>query len=1226
MKSAGRILALLLVAAMLLTTGAMASSDASGEASGDVTAQAETYSVDGMTAAEESIIRESDGETGYSLTGYIRSITLADGSTYMFDENNVYLGYSIVNGEVVEADSNWDVSALTEEDGVYQINLNAAVDGDSFTAAYVLGNGSVIDVSGSLIITTDEEASGYYDDEGNFITANSDMSATGAALAITDGGQAYVHDLYYVSEGFVRSLAVVWGDGEYSTILDVRDSEIYTLGADPISETPEGFLDGGLDFNTMICPPWVLGLYGGTRTVNILNEKGTLTIVNSTFGSAGWAILSADSCTDPVFNVVDSTLIALTSDDDFDVESDGFAYSGADILGIDGYEYEGETYDYGVAYGTYAIGGSMEYLYGVTVLGTTYATICTGGTETNYYSSNGSIDLIDAIDLEAYDTVEGAGNVSRIYSVFGFMSHGSGDIGIYDGTEVYTEDAIFLYRDGEDVTFTVDDSILESKNGVILQMLDNDDAQAGGPAAQEVVDMIGLPTEVYGGEDEGTVLNFNLSNGAYEGNLYNATGWYHSETWGQPADTLNLVIDSAELTGAVSTTKSVHAVAYYDGIEDAITAQNEINAQYGFADIEYVYMDENLQVVDDAADAAYVQFTYYTKLQYWILGHVINAPTNEGNAVVNVTLKNGAIWNVTETCYIDSLTVDDSSVITTDDDHLITVTVDGVETDIIPGETYSGDIVINVVDKLSLSGHEGSMADWAGSDYRAAIYLDEDGLEESASALSAAVGYSYDDETGTLTVGSIESQGTTFNGIIVNEGSYRIQDGEIVFNGDGGNDFNGYGAAILITGENTEVIIDNVSIDTTGLVRGAMATANSAKVLVMNSTFQAHEGVLPDDYVQNVENVSGIMKAVPWTLGLTGNNRATNLLGSATSTYFNSYISADGWGVLSADDASEPSMNVVNSTIYSDGEYAYGLFGIGTGSVIRILGSEVDVSGLGINLTSGYMLVGPATEENLDGVYGAEEIMVSEAYDDTVNTTLISGGTAFRIGSATADIQPGTVIETGKTAIVSKGGTGVLNMDGVSITADNGIILQLMDSDDAGADFSDPICPLNTSYTENDVEPIYIEGRDLTEAGLDVTIANMELTGDFYNSSESYTTEEAYGVSTSAYNLNITFENSTLEGVITASLAQHVDPDTGEILTTITTWQQVGSIVNTARPVINNGVNVTLTDGSVWTVTGDSYLSSLNVDDDSQVIVPEGVTLTVGETSYTDTVITATEG
>ncbi|MCD8321575.1 MAG: hypothetical protein LUC89_01640, partial [Oscillospiraceae bacterium] len=166
---------------------------------------------------------------------------------------------------------------------------------------------------------------------------------------------------------------------------------------------------------------------------------------------------------------------------------------------------------------------------------------------------------------------------------------------------------------------------------------------------------------VYTSDSEGTVLYFNLSNGSYSGDLYNATGWYHSETWGQEADTLNLVIDNAELSGAISVTKSVHAVAYYEGIEDAIEAQSAINAEYGYDPIQYVYLDEALEIVEDAEDAAYVQFTYYTKLQYWVLGHLINTPTDEGNAVVNVTLQNGAVWNVTDACYITTLTVDDTS-------------------------------------------------------------------------------------------------------------------------------------------------------------------------------------------------------------------------------------------------------------------------------------------------------------------------------------------------------------------------------------------------------------------------------------------------------------------------------------------------------------------------------------------------------------------------------------
>ena len=57
----------------------------------------------------------------------------------------------------------------------------------------------------------------------------------------------------------------------------------------------------------------------------------------------------------------------------------------------------------------------------------------------------------------------------------------------------------------------------------------------------------------------------------------------------------------------------------------------------------------------------------------------------------------------------------------------------------------------------------------------------------------------------------------------------------------------------------------------------------------------------------------------------------------------------------------------------------------------------------------------------------------------------------------------------------------------------------------------------------------------------------------------------------------------------------------------------------------NNGantINVTLTNGSVWNVTGTSLSASLTLEGDSQVIVPAGITLTVGEREYTDCTLT----
>ena len=54
-----------------------------------------------------------------------------------------------------------------------------------------------------------------------------------------------------------------------------------------------------------------------------------------------------------------------------------------------------------------------------------------------------------------------------------------------------------------------------------------------------------------------------------------------------------------------------------------------------------------------------------------------------------------------------------------------------------------------------------------------------------------------------------------------------------------------------------------------------------------------------------------------------------------------------------------------------------------------------------------------------------------------------------------------------------------------------------------------------------------------------------------------------------------------------------------------------------------NTVNVILTDDAVWNVKGTSLVESLTIEDDAQVIVPEGVTLTVKDVEYTNCTLTA---
>ena len=61
-------------------------------------------------------------------------------------------------------------------------------------------------------------------------------------------------------------------------------------------------------------------------------------------------------------------------------------------------------------------------------------------------------------------------------------------------------------------------------------------------------------------------------------------------------------------------------------------------------------------------------------------------------------------------------------------------------------------------------------------------------------------------------------------------------------------------------------------------------------------------------------------------LSLLGNCLATNLLGTNTqASYINSYIGAEGWGVLSTDGCTTPTLTAINSTIAITGFDGYGI-------------------------------------------------------------------------------------------------------------------------------------------------------------------------------------------------------------------------------------------------------------------------------------------------------------
>jgi hypothetical protein len=502
-----------------------------------------------------------------------------------------------------------------------------------FNPVIAKGAGTDLTLTGSIIA---------YDSSDGVI--GSDFSGCGAMILATDYAKVLVDSMKIYTDGFVRAAFIPDNHGQ----ILVKNSIVATMGANPLTEIYDGYVNSA-DQSIMISPPWVLGIQGGARLANMLGENSTLTVIDSKLMSGAWGVLSTDAGRNFMMNVVNSKVEILPASKG-GMSSGKFRYSRK----------------YGSGYGSYIIGDAQQYFYGTHIKGTTYASILTGG-DGYFRSSWGEIELKDA-DGGTIETVYGHCRPTVIQSVFGFMTHNSGSINVLDGTVVLTEEATFLYKAG-DVDFVADKAVLKPKSGILLQMIDNDDATVGaemgdkGPVFKtEFYEDEGWPSEngndvpvTDSGPFGPATPNFvalNLSNGHYKGNVFNGTGYYT-----QLGDALEVNIgEGAVLKGAISLTETRH--------------------------------------IDEKGD----QNTYFTMDEYYYLGHVENRNHRNGNSSLSVRLTDGAIWQVTGGSYLSSLIVEDGAIVGSRGNTVV-MTVDGETTSIQQGQRYEGEIVIQLEKK-----------------------------------------------------------------------------------------------------------------------------------------------------------------------------------------------------------------------------------------------------------------------------------------------------------------------------------------------------------------------------------------------------------------------------------------------------------------------------------------------------------------------------------------------
>ncbi|MGC4112742.1 MAG: Ig-like domain-containing protein [Nocardioides sp.] len=710
-----------------------------------------------------------------------------------------------------------------------------------------------------------------------------------------------------------------------------------------------------------------------------------------------------------------------------------------------------------------------------------------------------------------------------------------------------------------------------------------------------------------------------------------------------PANTLTMTLSASSveqgdsvtvtLTGAgggPSWDTDADATVTIDGdSSDTVTVTMSGNTGTGTIDTTDLSVGDHTLVAtfnDATSDSATLTVTESSASQS------ANVTCDDGDSLTGgvLTVASGETCAVSADTTMKTLVItDDTSAITVPDGDVLSIVVDGVET----GQAYDGGSVVapalvpGTYTSSSSTGVELVLTtefDYTlfGSTFplRQALMIDSSGVDSDESVTQAISSGTYDSsEADDL---NIASTGEGMAGIDVESGDYDINDPTISFDGNGRLDFAGIGAGIRAANSGTSIRVDGADIDNTGAVRSGVVITDGAEAVIKNSTIATHDGTLPSDYTLSPPPN---MRAVPWALGLTGNVRATNMVGSGTkATYLNDDVSSQNWGVLSTDSTSNSYLTSIDTTATTiDG--GYGSYADGSSVTDTFLGTTFDVGDYGVISTGGTINIGDASQSAVSALNTADDLgLTSDDIADVTDkaTTIDSGrfgimwhgGGSTNIAAGTVTIGGATKIDTGETTFQDKASGMTLNLDGsdgASVTSGTGVIFQLMESDDPGglsttSVYTDPV------YGNADAVATRDTDWDLTDTSSDnkpavINLTDMSTTGDYYNA--------AYD--TVPKNMVLNLDGSTVTGLITSSTSVHnvgtISYDDGE------GYKNIGEVTNTATTPVNNGVIVDLTDGSTWKVTGTSYLTSLTLDGTSSIVGKGGrsVTITQGDNTYT---------
>jgi hypothetical protein len=561
----------------------------------------------------------------------------------------------------------------------------------------------------------------------------------------------------------------------------------------------------------------------------------------------------------------------------------------------------------------------------------------------------------------------------------------------------------------------------------------------------------------------------------------------------------------------------------------------------------------------------------------------------------------GSTWDIAQTTKLDKLTIAEGASIKAPEGYSVTLTVDGVETPVAPG-SYKGDIVLTLTKEIPVQYQNRTYK------VRMAINVEDGKYVPEKSVAAAVVGGKVTDTSATDV--KITSVGPQFNGIIIGgDSKYSIINPVIKLTGMGGSDFAGIGTAIVSEGK-ADVTINNATIVNHGVIRTAIVVKDNSTIHVNDSSIEAYSGTLPADAKEpwNGNNPYGMI-AVPWMLGLTGNNRATNTTGSGTAYYNNTHIKAQAWGALSTDACRDVKLYVTNSHIETV-DSGYGAYA--DGAYDSFSNTKFDVKDYALIMTGG------------TGIFTDSCVVNSGRF-----------GVMFH-GSANLTIDKGSEFNTKEAVIQVKSARPTIVVDNAKLNSESGIILQAIENDDpnmkggrmggppgggmpgsdtrggapggmpggdtrGGAPGAMPEGAAGGMSGRGDARgggmpPGGMPGGGMRGGSSDftATFKNVTLKGDMVSSM------------TGQNDVIVKFENATITGAITTATAKPVGEPSYE------KFYLIGEVTHTYCATNDKyGIKALFDGKSKWVVDKTSYLTDLTVAEGAGLVAPEGYVLTM---------------